>query len=282
MPPHLTSRSVEWLAACQEISRRIEGELMIRPGRALRAPVVGHGEGGDDTTAIDQAAEDAVVQGLERLADGGLSFTLVSEELGTRVFGDEDSPFRIVVDPIDGSLNAKRGLGFFCVSIAIAEGLSLRDVVFGFVHDFGTGEEWVAERGAGATRQGVRLGTERPHAPLEIVVFEATSPPLVAQASARMPETVERVRVLGSLALALCQLAAGRVDAVGSLKPTRAVDIAAAQLLVREAGMALTLPGIDGDPLDAPLDLAARSRIVAAADEETCNQFAALLPVIQV
>ena len=144
-------------------------------------------------------------------------------------------------------------------------------MVFGFVHDFGTGEEWVAERGGGATRQGVRLGGERPHSPLEIVVFEATTPALVAEAAARMPETVERVRVLGSLALALCQLAAGRVDAVGSLKRTRAVDIAAAQLLVREAGMALALPGLEGDPLDAPLDLAARSRIVAANDEATCR-----------
>jgi myo-inositol-1(or 4)-monophosphatase len=282
VPPHLTSRSVEWLATCQEISRRIEVELLTLQGRAMRAPVVGHGEGGDDTTAIDQAAENAVVDGLERLAEGGLSFTLVSEELGTRVFGDESSPWRIVVDPIDGSLNAKRGLGFFCVSIAIAEGPSLRDVVFGFVHDFGTGEEWVAERDGGATRQGVRLGPERPHFPLEIVVFEATSPALVAEAAARMPETVERVRVLGSLALALCQLAAGRVDAVGSLKRTRAVDVAAAQLLVREAGMALILPGLEGDPLDAPLDLQSRFRIVAAADEAACNGFAALLPEIRV
>ena len=282
MPPHLTSRSVEWLAACQEISRRIEGELAARPGRALRAEVVGHGEGGDDTTAIDQAAENAVVDGLERLAEGGLSFTLVSEELGTRVFGDESSPWRIVVDPIDGSLNAKRGLGFFCVSIAFAEGPSLRDVVFGFVHDFGTGEEWVAERGGGATRQGVRLGGERPHSPLEIVVFEATTPALLSVAAACMPETVERVRVLGSLALALCQLAAGRVDAIGSLKRTRAVDIAAAQLLVREAGMAFALPGLEGDPLDAPLDLAARSQIVAANDEAAARAFAALLPEIRV
>src|SRR5262249_14737738 len=141
--------------------------------------------------------------------------------------------------------------------------------------------EWVAERGAGATRQGVRLGGERPYLPLEMVVFEATSPALVAAASACMPESVERVRVLGSVALALCQLAAGRVDAVASLKRTRAVDIAAAQLLVREAGMALALPQLNGDALAAPLDLEARSRIVAAGDAETCEAFAALLPQIE-
>ena len=47
----------------------------------------------------------------------------------------------------------------------------------------------------------------------------------------------ERLRVMGSLALSLCHLAAGRVDAVCSLKPARSIDIAAAQLLVRERGL---------------------------------------------
>jgi myo-inositol-1(or 4)-monophosphatase len=278
MPPQLSQQAVGWLAACQEISREIEGELVARPDRALRAAVVGRGMGGDDTTAIDRAAEDAVVAGLEGLAAGGFAFTLISEELGERVFGDPQSPWRVVVDPIDGSLNAKRGLPVFAVSIAIADGPSLGDVAFGFVHDFGSGEEWVAERGAVATRQGVALGQERPRDPLELVVFEATRPDLLAAASAQVPESVDRVRVLGSLALALCQLAAGRVDAVASLKRTRAVDIAAAQLLLRESGMAFVLPDSPGDPLAAPLDLRARSRIVAAADGEACAALLARLP----
>ena len=72
---------------------------------------------------------------------------------------------------------------------------------------------------------------------------------------------------MGSLALSLCHLAAGRVDAVCSLKAARSVDIAAAQLLVRERGLAIELP--EAPPFDgAPLDLGHRSRVVAAATPE--------------
>ena len=81
---------------------------------------------------------------------------------------------------------------------------------------------------------------------------------------------------MGSLALSLCHLAAGRVDAVCSLKPARSIDIAAAQLLVRERGYAIEL--FDDPPLGrAPLDLVGRSRIVAAANLRACAEIAAAL-----
>ena len=83
---------------------------------------------------------------------------------------------------------------------------------------------------------------------------------------------------MGSLALSLCHLAAGRVDAVVSLKPIRSVDIAAGQLLLREQGLAIELP--DAGPLDeAPLDVASRSRVVAGRTPGDCARLAeALLP----
>ena len=73
-----------------------------------------------------------------------------------------DPKLRVVVDPIDGSLNAKRNIPYFSVSIAVAEGATMKDVVFGFVHDFGTGEEWTAERGKGARLNGEPLGAIGP------------------------------------------------------------------------------------------------------------------------
>ena len=87
-------------------------------------------------------------------------FTLVSEELGERVFGT-GAPWRVVCDPIDGSLNAKRDIPFFSLSLAVADGAAMGDVVFGYVYDFGTGEEWTAERGRGAFLNGERLGAVR-------------------------------------------------------------------------------------------------------------------------
>jgi myo-inositol-1(or 4)-monophosphatase len=82
--------------------------------------------------------------------------------------------------------------------------------------------------------------------------------------------------VMGSLALALCNLAAGRLDGVCSLKGARSVDIAAAQLLVREVGLAIEL--FEAPPFDdAPLDLEPRSRVAAAANDELCARLAAAL-----
>jgi myo-inositol-1(or 4)-monophosphatase len=105
----------------------------------------------------------------------------------------------------------------------------------------------------------------------------ATRTVLVAREAPMVAELAYRVRVLGSLALSLCHLAAGRVDAVCSLKPARSVDIAAAQLLVREAGLAMEL---FDDPRafdDAELDLEGRSRIAAAGTAEVCARLAAAL-----
>ena len=85
-----------------------------------------------------------------------------------------------------------------------------------------------------------------------------------------------RTRIMGSLALSLCHLAAGRLDAVVSLKPARSVDIAAGQLLVRERRLAIDLP--EDPPFGrAPLDVKARSRVVAAATPSLCAELYARL-----
>jgi len=259
----------DWLAVCRDAVEDVQGVLAELPTRVEREPVVGAGEGGDDTTAVDAAAERVI---LERLAaiDGA---TIVSEEVG-EIGGD--GPLRIVVDPIDGSLNAKRGIPFFSLSIAIAEGETMDDVVFGYVYDFGSGEEWTAERGKGARLDDTVLGEVRPKEQIEILSFEATLTSSIAEKAAAMVDIAYRLRVMGSLALSLCHLAAGRVDAVCSLKAARAVDIAAAQLLVRECGLAIDLP--EAPPFGAaPLDTEGRSRVVAAATPAiSAELFAAL------
>ncbi len=247
----------DWLSVCREAVADVHGVLRALPTRDEREVVVGKGEGGDETTAVDAEAEKVILERL-RAIEGA---TIVSEEVG-EIRGDGN--LRIVVDPIDGSLNAKRGIPFFSLSIAIAEGETMDDVVFAFVHDFGCGEEWTAERGAGAWLNGGELGPTMPREEIEILSFEATLTSSVAEKAAAMVGLAYRLRIMGSLALSLCHLAAGRVDAVCSLKGARAVDIAAAQLLVRERGLAIDLP--EAPPFgEAPLDTEGRSRVVAAA-----------------
>jgi len=247
----------DWLSVCREAVADVHGVLRALPTRDEREVVVGEGEGGDETTAVDAEAEKVILERLKAIEGA----TIVSEEVG-ELRGDGD--LRIVVDPIDGSLNAKRGIPFFSLSVAIAEGGTMDDVVFGFVHDFGSGEEWTAERGAGACLNGGDLGPIKPREEIEILSFEATLTSSVAEKAAAMVGLAYRLRIMGSLALSLCHLAAGRVDAVCSLKGARAVDIAAAQLLVRERGLAIELP--EAPPFGkAPLDTEGRSRVVAAA-----------------
>ncbi len=252
----------DWLALCRGAADDVRGVLADLPSRLEREPVLSRGKGGDDTTAVDVAAERVILARFE-----GIDATIVSEEVGELGSGRR----RIVIDPIDGSLNAKRGIPFFSLSIAVADGATMRDVEFAYVYDFGSGEEWAATRGNGAFLNGERLGAQRPKDRIEILAFEATLTSEVADKAAAFTGIAHRVRIMGSLALSLCYLAAGRFDAVCSLKPYRSVDVAAGQLLVNECGLALA--NADGDAMfeDAPLDLVPRSRIAAAGTDKLCR-----------
>ena len=258
----------DWVEVCRSAVEDVKAVLEELPTRVEREPVVRQGEGGDETTAIDQAAEDAI---LARFRD--LDVTIVSEEVGR--FGDGST--LVVVDPIDGSLNAKRGIPFFSLSIAFADGEHMGDVFLGYVYDFGTGEEWIGRRGEGATLNGEPLGAVKPKDRIEILSFEATLSSLVAAHAAAVAGLAYRLRIMGSLALSLCHLAAGRVDAVCSLKPARSVDIAAAQLLCREVGLSLELFDDPRGFGEAELDLLGRSRIAAAGTTVLCTQVATAL-----
>jgi myo-inositol-1(or 4)-monophosphatase len=173
-------------------------------------------------------------------------------------------------------VNAKRGIPFFSFSLAVAQGSALGDVEFGYVYDFGSGEEWTATRGRGAFLDGEPLRGLPPKDPIEILAFEGTTASIIAERALAGASVAQRFRVMGSLALSLCHLAAGRVDAVCSLKAARSVDIAAAQLLVRERGFAVEL--FEDPPFsEGPLDLVPRSRIAAAGTPELVTELVAAL-----
>ena len=178
----------------------------------------------------------------------------------------------MVVDPIDGSQNAERGIPYFCLCVAVADGDTVGDVFFGYVYDFGANEEWMATRGEGAWLDGGPI-LDRPRDYIQFMSLEATKAKLVQESLVALAPLTDRVRVMGAQALTYCHMAAGRTDAVVCLKPSRSVDFAAAQLIVRERGCVIEL--IDAPPLDeAPLDLKARSRVVAAANHELVQSIA--------
>src|SRR4051795_12707940 len=267
-----TALEADWLGACRVARDALAQVLRDTPGSLERLEETGsRGEGGDRTLVIDQASEDAVFAELDRLYAEGARFTAVSEERGEVDFGSPD--VSVVIDPLDGSLNAKRGLPAHALSIAVADGPTMADVAFGFVYDFGAGEEWVARRGEGVLLDGRPL----PDAPaercddegrLEVLAIESADPRSVAASAAELGEAAHRLRAFGAIAVSLCQLAATRVDGFATLWRTRAVDVAAAQLIVRESGGLVPFTAFD-DPLGAPLDVEPRSPVVAARTAES-------------
>ncbi len=274
----------DWLGASRAAAAALGRILAAADTRAERVAETGtRGEGGDRTLVIDADAEAAVFAELDALHAAGARFTAISEERGEVDYGTAGAPPLVVIDPIDGSTNAKRGLPHHALSIAVADGPTMADVAFAYVFDYGPGEEWHAVRGEGAYLDGERLaappGERHAHdGRLELVAIESARPEYLARAEPALSETVHRLRAIGSIAVSLCQLADTRVDGMVALWRTRAVDAAAAQLVVRESGGLVSFCLEQGeDPLGAPLaDNEARLHLVAARTSETLARLSAL------
>jgi myo-inositol-1(or 4)-monophosphatase len=230
-------------------------------GIAARTNYEGVGEGGDRTLVIDRLCEDAIFAELEGLHEAGAEFHVISEERGTVIFGEGAASTRVVVDPIDGSLNARRTIPWHSFSIAIADGDSMADVRLGYVYEFGAGEEFIAAAGTGSTMNGQALSAPAGDG-LEVVGVEATKPERVLAAAQSLSGRSYRIRTPGSIAVSLCYVAGGRFDGMISTRNCRSVDAAAAQLIAREAGAVVEFAGLGLD--GAGLDLSARYDVAAA------------------
>jgi myo-inositol-1(or 4)-monophosphatase len=258
--------TADWLSICRRIVDTQREVFAESAGIRERTVYEGLGEGGDYALAIDRRCEDIVFAELEVLHSEGHAFTAVSEERGEVAFGGGDSGSRVVIDPIDGSLNARRTIPSHCVSIAIAAGASMADVQFGYVYDFGASEEFSASRGSGAQLNGEPISAEGPDHGLEVVGLEGAEPGGLLPAIQRLDGRAYRIRAVGAIALSLAYVAAGRFDGMLSVRASRSVDAAAGQLIAREAG---ALVGFEDLALkDADLGLGARYRVFGALDPD--------------
>jgi myo-inositol-1(or 4)-monophosphatase len=251
--------------------RGLKTVLAEYPTTRERAVELGRGEGGDQSLVIDRDAEEVIFAELDELRRSGHRFMAISEERGEVDYGS--SGVKVVIDPIDGSMNAKRGLHQFAVSLAVADGPTMADVVFGYVYDFGPGEEWWARRGQGAYLNDARLPEAPPErrtqdGKLELLAVESADPRWVAARGEQLVAVAYRLRAIGSIAISLCQVACTRVDGMVTLWRSRAVDAAAGQLIVRESGGLIWFTAYE-DPLAAPLDVRPHSPVVAARTHES-------------
>ena len=259
----MTGEQDRWLHCAAHMAAAGKAAAQGLYGTASGRVVLGRGAGGDRTLELDRACESAIIDVLQREAPS--PYSLVSEEVGAQ--GPEDAPWRVVIDPLDGSLNAKRGLEPFCASIAVAAGDTLGDVEVAYIEDYTRERVFSAVKGAGLLSPDG--GCRYPGDLVEIVLFEAGRPDRdhfryhdLSTMGAVGASRDMRLRQIGSLALSLCYVATGVADMLVAAVPSRSVDLAAGLLILREAGGGVvTLAG--QDILQQPLDLEKRSPFVA-------------------
>lgn len=221
---------------------------------------VGMGADGTPTTRIDKIAEDAV---LKVLAKNGNPLNVLSEECAFKDFGRKAT---LVIDPIDGTVNATSGFPFYAVSLAVGK-RSLDGIEFALVKNLATGETFYAAKGKGAFRNGERIKV-RSYDPKNgiFLVYMGSRAHRMAYDIAAIPR---RTRSFGSTALETCLVASGRADLHAvvtdqSVQGLRVVDIAAASLILREAGGELFEPS--GARFNMPFDIKERKNLIAVGD----------------
>jgi myo-inositol-1(or 4)-monophosphatase len=235
------------------------GLLGTEAGRAE----IGVGAGGDRTVELDRAAEEAALAELGRFAAGGHACSVLSEEAGVVDLG---APWPLVVlDPVDGSVNAKQGLPLTAVMLSLADGPTVGDVRVGWTLNLISGERWYAVRGAGAYRDGRRL-TPLPTSgrPGRIDVLGLETRPRDLRLLQPLFDRTSKVRILGSMALLVAHGAAGGIEVFAVPFEARIFDMTAGLLMVDEVGGVVT--DLEGRSLrDAAVGLDSRTTLLGSA-----------------
>ena len=189
-----------------------------------------------------------------------MDVNILSEEAG---FLDLNGEYTFVLDPIDGTRNAYRGIPFYAVSLGIGKS-RLSDVEYGIVKNIPTGELFFAEKGYGAFFNKKRIGV--PDVPAKDILSSVT---LGKNFDALTLSLAKKgvVRSLGSASLEMCMVAMGALDFyVIGREYLRVTDIAASTLIMREAGGVVT--DIHGEELDMSIGLDERTSVIAACSDE--------------
>jgi len=257
------SRLAFWLDLFVEASKKVREAVLPLFGTSKGGRKVGVGASGDVTKYIDKVAEDTLVNFL---MDKDVSFVLVSEELGVKSFGNSPEGY-VVVDPIDGSENAARGVPVFSISLAFASENSLRNILVGVVREVVVGDLFTAIKGKGSYFNGEKISSSSKTSLDDSLVgfdLSGVNSSYVKRVGNAIAG-VRRVRHLGSNAYEMCLVAKGVYDAFVDVRgKLRVTDVAAATLIVEEAGGIVI--DANGNPLDSKLDPNSRVSFIAAGN----------------
>ena len=207
---------------------------MLRAGFGTEHTITYKGEV-DLLTEIDEEAERVI---REELLGAFPSYGMLAEE-GGELAGEEGA--RWIVDPLDGTTNYAHRLPIFCVSLALQRS---GEVVLGVVHDPMGEETFVAEQGRGATLNGESINVSDTDELIRALIatgfpYDRAEMPGALELFGRFAATTQGMRRLGSAALDLCYVAAGRIDGYYE-RGIWPWDLAAGSVILEEAGGKLT------------------------------------------
>ncbi len=218
---------------------------------------IGIGADGTPTKYIDKVADDIAIEYIKKL---NTKLNILSEESG---FLDLNGDYTLVIDPIDGTRNAVRGIPLYSISIGIGKS-SLDDIEFGIVKNIPTGDVFTAEKGKGAFFNNKRVST--PELPGKELVFSFNNWNIFKNYNFEF-NLYDKLRSFGCASLEMCMVAIGAIDFyIVSDKHLRVTDIAASSLIVWEAGGFVT--DIKGNKIDLDLTLNDRASIIAAGNKD--------------
>jgi myo-inositol-1(or 4)-monophosphatase len=200
-------------------------------GRA-RSVEIKEGEERNLVSEIDKGSESRIIAVIKGAYPG---HEVLAEESGDTA---GSGTYRWIIDPLDGTTNFLHGVPIFCVSIGVEHH---GEIVAGVVYDPNLDELFTAERGGGAFLNGRRLMVSSTHDMIRSLLVTgfpydlAQNPDRTVEHFRNFLLAARGIRRLGSAALDLCYVAAGRFDGYWEvhLQPW---DMAAGTLLVEEAG----------------------------------------------
>ncbi len=267
-----------WLDICPTIAQKVEEAIETAKEDPQVTSITKIGADGTPTHKIDEYAENAAIDVLK---NSGKSLIVISEEIGTVKVGDNPAESVLIMDPLDGTTNAMKNIPCYGISIAVApiemdktlNDVTLEDIEIAFVKNFPTGDTYLAVKGKYATKN-----SEPIHVSEVEEARKATLSTYLYRSSHDMNNiysNVRRMRIMGAIAVEMCFVAEGIYDVFLDTEAVRVLDIAASQLIIREAGGYIT--DINSNVLSSQIDLMEKTTIVATPNEKLQKDIIRLL-----
>lgn len=254
----------DWQEILLECSRNVRNSTSHLLQRPQRQTSYGKGAGGDTTFQIDRIAENTII---DTIRQHGVDFTLISEEAGIKKIGKNPQHY-VTIDPIDGTTNARRGIPFVATSIAVSRKPQFQNVTHALVTDLHRDATYTARKGEGAQKNNKKIKPAKTSALKDLALgleIRLKTPQQIKAATAILQNT-KHPRHLGADALEICYVADGTTDGFIDLRDKlRVTDMAAAQLVLTEAGGIITTP--NGRRINLPLAPTQRTSFIAAANK---------------